>query len=97
MPFGIGQKKRPIVREINPVLPGPWQYLSILTMFRAMEHRFRDLPPIAYPVIALTVWRAIQKERIAQRQALFDAEREAIRRSQKVYIARPKRKRFLFL
>jgi hypothetical protein len=96
MPFGIGEKKRPIVREINPRLPGPWQYLSIFTMFRAAEHRFRDLPPIAYPVIALVIWRTVQREQREQQEALIEAEREVIRRSQQVYVARRKRGRFLF-
>ncbi|HUS15976.1 MAG TPA: hypothetical protein VM536_13300 [Chloroflexia bacterium] len=92
------RKKKPglQVHKVQPRLPGPWQYLDLLPMLGLMRNRFRDVPRAAYPVIALVVWRTIQGERTKQQKALFDAEREAIRRSQHIHIVAPKRRRFIF-
>jgi hypothetical protein len=99
MPLPIpGQKKKQKTLEIHtlrPQLPGPWQYLSLLPMLTVARNLARETPPAAYPVVALVVWRTIQGEQRKRRQAIFDAQREAIRRSQQIYVVKPKRKRFI--
>jgi len=93
---GKKNKTIDVVRVVRPRLPGPWQYLDLLPMLTALRNLSRDLPPAAYPLLALVAWRTIQSDRRKYRQALLQAEREAIRRSQPVFIAKPPRKkRFL--
>ena len=101
MPLPIpGQKKREKqtaleIHTLRPRLPGPWQYLGLLPMLTVARNLARETPPAAYPLVALVVWRTMQSEQRKRRQAIFDAEREAIRRSQQIYIVKPKRKRFI--
>ena len=61
-----------------------------------MEPKLRNLPIYAYPILGLVVWQTVQKERKLQREALLDAERVAIRKSQRVYVAKQNPKKFLF-
>ena len=101
MPLPIpGQKRRKKqtaleIHTLRPRLPGPWQYLGVLPMLTVARNLARETPPAAYPLVALVVWRTMQSEQRKRRQAIFDAEREAIRRSQQIYIVKPKRKRFI--
>ena len=99
MPLPIpGQKKKQKtleIRTLSPRLPGPWQYLSLVPMLTVARNLARETPPAAYPLVAFVVWRTMQSEQRKHRQALFDAEREAIRRSQQIYVVQPKRKRFI--
>ncbi|HMA37453.1 MAG TPA: hypothetical protein VKY74_23570 [Chloroflexia bacterium] len=89
------QPKIQPVRTVPPRLPGPLQYLDLLPMLTLARTLTRDLPRGAYPLLALVIWRTIQSERRNHSKALLDAEREAIRRSQPVYVVKPKKKRFL--
>ncbi|HET7078349.1 MAG TPA: hypothetical protein VFM49_12990 [Chloroflexia bacterium] len=93
------KKKKQTTLEIHtlrPRLPGPWQYLGLLPMLTVARNLARETPPAAYPLVALVVWRTIQSEQRKRRQAIFDAQREAIRRAQQIYVVKPQRKRFIF-
>ena len=83
------------IRTLSPRLPGPWQYLGLLPMLTVARNLARETPPAAYPLVAFVVWRTIKEEQRKRREAVFDAEREAIRRSQRIYVVKPKRKRFI--
>jgi len=84
------------LRAVRPWLPGPWQYLDILPAISLIQNRLRDAPNLAYPLLALLVWRTIQRERRERAKALLHAHREAIRRSQQIWVVKPKpQKRFL--
>ncbi|MGI8588066.1 MAG: hypothetical protein ACR2M0_10325 [Chloroflexia bacterium] len=92
-----GMKKQPkIVRTVQPRLPGPWQYLDLLTMLSVARRLTRDMPRGAYPLVALVIWRTLQSEQKKQAKTLREAEREAIRRSQVVYVVKPKKRFGLF-
>ena len=95
MPASRRKKAQLQIRPVRPQLPGPWQYLGLLPMLNQARTLTRDLPPLAYPLLALVVWRTIQSEERARVKAQLDAHREAIRRSQGIYVVRPPRKRFL--
>lgn len=82
------------VRVLRPNLPGPWRYLGLIEMLTTARHLAQDLPRAAYPLVALVVWRTLVSERRKQRQAVLDAQREAIRRAQQIWVVRPRRKRF---
>ncbi len=82
------------VRLIAPRLPGPWQYLDLLPTISLLRNLLSDLPRGAYPIVALVVWRTLMGERQKQAQAGLHAHREAIRRSQPLYIVGRKKKRF---
>ena len=82
------------VRLIQAELPGPWRYLDLLPTIRLLRNLLTDLPRGAYPLLGLIVWRTLTIERQKQQQAVLHAHREAIRRSQPVFIVGRKKKRF---
>ena len=75
-------------------LPGPWRYLDLLPTISLLRNLLADLPRGAYPIVGLMLWRTLTTERKKQQQALLQAHREAIRRSQPLFIVGRKRKRF---
>jgi len=83
------------IRTLRPTLPGPWHYLDLPPMLTAARNLTRDLPPFAYPILAFVVWRTMLKERNDRARAILNAQRTAIRRSQTLYVVKPRRKRFL--
>lgn len=82
------------VRLISAGLPGPWRYLDLLPTISLLRNLLGDLPRGAYPILALLAWRTLTTERKKQQQAVLHAHREAIRRSQPVFIVGRKKKRF---
>lgn len=82
------------VRLLAPRLPGPWQYVSLLSQVSVVRNLLKDAPRAAYPLIALLLWRTVQTERRKNQQAILDAHRNAIRRSQTVFVVQRRKKRF---
>jgi hypothetical protein len=84
------------IRFLAPRLPGPWQYVSLLSQASVVRNLLNDLPRAAYPLLALVVLRTVQTERRKNQQAILDAHRNAIRRSQTVFVVRRKKRFGLF-
>ena len=82
------------LRIIQAGLPGPWRYLDLLPTISLLRNLLADLPRGAYPILALMAWRTLTAERKKQQHAVLYAHREAIRRSQPVFVVGRKRKRF---
>ncbi len=81
------------VRLIQAGLPGPWRYLDLLPTISLLRNLLADLPRGAYPIVGLVLWRTLTAERKKHQQAVLHAHREAIRRSQPVFIVGRKKKR----
>jgi len=82
------------IRWISPRLPGPWQYVNLLSQVSLVRNLLNETPRAAYPLIALLLWRTVQTERRKNQQAILDAQRNAIRRSQPVFVVQRRKKRF---
>jgi len=84
------------IRWISPRLPGPWQYVNLLSQVSVVRDLLKEMPRAAYPLLALVLWRTVQTERRKNERAILDAHRNAIRRSQTVFVVRRKKRFGLF-